>query len=272
MEFTYAYKTSDGVRHTAEIAARSREEVFESLREQGIRPIKVVAKDGSKANGSSDKRFRARVVVVIVLSVLLLGTALGVLLGRRSSQSVQTFKVWQYSEEERLAFDALMKKADAVNDNHKKDISHIGLERLQDINFIAATNDVGCLYKIAADSHKLIESARDELKTIFSDVAVSFPPDGLAVKDAQRVYGERMDALDAEEVALSNLKFAMALLDGNRTKWSIKDGRPVFLDARLARMYKYCKESIDTDSSTARWKKDFGTIESDIIEIPVNRP
>ena len=52
MKFTYAYKTSDGTRHEAEIDAPSREDVFASLRAQGIRPIKVVAADGSKANGA----------------------------------------------------------------------------------------------------------------------------------------------------------------------------------------------------------------------------
>ena len=53
MKFTYAYKTSDGTRHEAEIDAPSREDVFATLRAQGIRPIKVVAEDGSKANGES---------------------------------------------------------------------------------------------------------------------------------------------------------------------------------------------------------------------------
>ena len=53
MKFTYAYKTSNGTRHEASIDAPSREEVFSTLRAQGIRPIKVVAADGSKANGES---------------------------------------------------------------------------------------------------------------------------------------------------------------------------------------------------------------------------
>ena len=53
MKFTYAYKTSDGVRHEDSIEASSREEVFSTLRAKGIRPIKVVAADGSKANGAT---------------------------------------------------------------------------------------------------------------------------------------------------------------------------------------------------------------------------
>ena len=51
MKYTYAYKTSDGIRHEDSMNASSREEVFESLRAKGIKAIKVVAADGSKANG-----------------------------------------------------------------------------------------------------------------------------------------------------------------------------------------------------------------------------
>ena len=51
MKYTYAYKTPDGVRHEASMNASSREEVFTKLRKQGIKAIKVVAADGSKANG-----------------------------------------------------------------------------------------------------------------------------------------------------------------------------------------------------------------------------
>ncbi len=51
MKYTYAYKTSDGVRHEDAMEADSRDEVFIRLRAQGIKAIKVVAADGSKANG-----------------------------------------------------------------------------------------------------------------------------------------------------------------------------------------------------------------------------
>ena len=51
MKYTYAYKTSDGKRHEAAMDAESREAVFETLRTKGIKAIKVVASDGSKANG-----------------------------------------------------------------------------------------------------------------------------------------------------------------------------------------------------------------------------
>lgn len=68
MKFTYAYKTSDGTRHEESMNASSREEVFASLRSKGIKAIKVVAADGSKANGEV-RGIRKRVVFVIACLV-----------------------------------------------------------------------------------------------------------------------------------------------------------------------------------------------------------
>ena len=78
VKYRYAYKTSDGVRHTASIDASSREEVFAVLRKQGIKAIKVVAADGSKANGEikeegrrkKEKAFYAGIAAVLVLFAL----------------------------------------------------------------------------------------------------------------------------------------------------------------------------------------------------------
>ena len=51
MKYEYAYKTSDGLRHVEEMDAPSREAAFIALRARGIKAIKVVAKEGGKANG-----------------------------------------------------------------------------------------------------------------------------------------------------------------------------------------------------------------------------
>ena len=84
MKYTYAYKTSDGVRHEATMNAASRDEVFATLRKQGIKAIKVVAADGSKANGEIHG-VRKRVVAALVAFVAL-GVGIVVYLsGTRSS-------------------------------------------------------------------------------------------------------------------------------------------------------------------------------------------
>ena len=78
MKYTYAYKTSDGKRHEAAMDAASREAVFEALRAQGIRAIKVVAADGSRANGAENdsKRTTASWRAALVASIVLIAAAI----------------------------------------------------------------------------------------------------------------------------------------------------------------------------------------------------
>ncbi len=73
MKYTYAYKTSDGVRHEDSMNASSREEVFAVLRGRGIKAIKVVAADGSKANGEMHGLRRRAVVVLVVVVAAAVG-------------------------------------------------------------------------------------------------------------------------------------------------------------------------------------------------------
>ena len=73
MRYTYAYKTSDGIRHEDSMNASSREEVFETLRAKGIKAIKVVAADGSKANGEVRGVRKRAVVALVILAAVCAG-------------------------------------------------------------------------------------------------------------------------------------------------------------------------------------------------------
>lgn len=95
MRFSYVYKTSDGVRHTEWIDAPSREEVFQELRKIGIRPIKVIAVDGSKANGEIHG-IRRRVVVILSITCVFVGAAVAFLLMRGNPAGVTE----SYNEDE----------------------------------------------------------------------------------------------------------------------------------------------------------------------------
>ena len=75
MRYTYAYKTSDGTRHEEAIEAESREAAFAELRKQGIKAIKVVAADGSKANGEI-RGVRKRVLAASVIAAAVLAGVL----------------------------------------------------------------------------------------------------------------------------------------------------------------------------------------------------
>ena len=76
MKYTYAYKTSDGVRHVEAMEAESRGAVFAALREKGIKAIKVVAADGSKDNGEI-RGGRLRTVIAVGVIAAVLGFLLG---------------------------------------------------------------------------------------------------------------------------------------------------------------------------------------------------
>ena len=96
MKYTYVYKTSDGARHEDSMEAESREAVFEALRERGIRPIKVVAADGSKANGAPvGVRRRVVAVAVLVAVVAAVGATAAFLRIVRPAQPVEPFQADQ---------------------------------------------------------------------------------------------------------------------------------------------------------------------------------
>lgn len=86
MKYSYAYKISDGSRHEATMEAESREAVFKALREKGIRAIKVVAEDGSKANGETrGVRVRA-VVLAVVLTAVIAGVVVGLVVRNKNDE------------------------------------------------------------------------------------------------------------------------------------------------------------------------------------------
>ncbi len=94
MRYTYCYKTSDGTRHEAAMEAESRDAVFAALRKDGIRPIKVVAADGSKANGEV-RGVRMRVVGLVAVLVAL-GAVVGTsLYNRATAPSMPLFEAEQ---------------------------------------------------------------------------------------------------------------------------------------------------------------------------------
>ena len=94
MKYTYAYKDSEGKRHEASMDAESREAVFEALRKKGIRPIKVIAEDGSKANGEI-RGVRRRVVGVAAVLAAIVAVIATSLYNRVSAPPLPEFESGQ---------------------------------------------------------------------------------------------------------------------------------------------------------------------------------
>ncbi len=279
MKFTYAYKTSDGKRHEAAIEAVSREEVFATLRARGIKAIKVVAEDGSRANGwrdtgRADTPVRSRawqrafLSVATVAAALILIAALAFFAFKYlAARRVGGYAPHQTAREdarppdaEAAALKEIVEKADAAKRRWAGRLDALRIDEIASPAGVMTNADVSARYRIAKDAQKALERAKAETRAVFAAVATAFPPDSAAAKDAQRLYGERMAELDAAEISLSNRKFALALLEANRGKWTLSGaGEAVFLDARLARMYRYCLDGIGTAADTVRWQRDFST-------------
>ena len=146
--------------------AASRDEVFKELRKQGIKAIKVVAADGSKANGEI-RGVRKRVVFVLGALCLVLGAILALSTEHSGLSTPHT----AFGTPESAALASLRVKAAAVADRHKAAMTLAGEDK----------------EKIA----KAVEEARKEAREIFKDILAELP-DAREREVAKSLYGELM--------------------------------------------------------------------------------
>ena len=168
MKYTYAYKTSDGARHEEAMEAGSREAVFVALREKGIKAIKVVAADGSKANGEIRGIGKRILAASIVATALLAGLAV-----------YSTLRVQDPAR--RPASSALIElrsKAAALAEKHKADIAGVSDK---------------------AKTGAAVLELREGAKELFKDILNSLPNEAEQL-EAKRLYGELMILADHTEL------------------------------------------------------------------------
>ena len=253
MKYRYAYKTSDGIRHEDSIDADSREGVFTALRAQGIKAIKVVAADGSKANGEiRGLRKRTATLIAVVAATLAGLTVWWVIQFEPIANPYERF-----SARERELLVELTKQVTAVREEANRTYAALDVARLQDIEAVNNTNLVGSLKAIVKLGDEIIQDARKNLRQAFDESIGMYPVSKEALRAAQELYGQQMSALDALEVSHQNRRYAFVLLDTNRDKWSVFKGKPAFTDQHLLSLYQYCLEGIGADASVIRWRKDF---------------
>ena len=270
MKYTYAYKTSDGVRHEDAMDASSREEVFNALRAKGIKAIKVVAADGSKANGEVVVRgIRKRVVAVFVVGAAILAGLVSHFLipGPAIPTDTAVEAVEFTTEAARIAFTNLQAQAAAIVEAHRKAIETLEFDLLSNYQFIENTKDTSIFLAKIKAGYKAVDASRAETRELFKSIFTIFPADCANERtEAQRLYAQTMDALDLSENRIVNDEKAFKLLDANRGKWHSKKGKVDWTDATLANEFEYFRR--DVSPSAVRWRKDFNVIESNIVEVP----
>ena len=269
MKYTYAYKTSDGVRHEDEITAKSREEVFEALRARGIKAIKVVAADGSKANGEVRGARKRTIAAAAALAAALAGSAVYFLASEREAannedETPPAQQVAFTSDQYRAAFTNLEAHSAHILSRHAASIAALDLDALANYQSIEGVEDTAALSKKVRLGYRAVDDSRVEVRELFKTIFAVFPPECTAERDAaQGLYAETMEKLDSSERRIVKDEKALRLLLDNRGKWHWRDGKVVWNDAALANEFEYFRRETSPQQKPRRV-----VIESQVIEIP----
>lgn len=233
MRYTYIYKTADGVRTEGRFDAQSRDEVFAALRKRGIRPIKVLAADGAKANGEIHG-VRKRVVSLFVgVSILVTAVCAAIVMSRIPRDPATNPEVAGFIE-----------STDAALSGLQSSLTDLGLSESDDYGAIARGVDVKPQLDKLRRGESLVERAQADVRRSFDACAKRLSGVAEARAYIETVKKGRMADLELVRNSLLNREFALVLLDDNKGKWRIENGVVRFADATTQKMFDYCRDGI----------------------------
>lgn len=264
-KFVYYWKGSDNVRHEGEIDAANRDAAFAALRAQGIHAIKVEPKGWESGTGRTVglKRWIAG-----ICAMLLVGIAVGIGVQQFAQKTIAVYESKnRYRPETREQFDRLLKQSENLRSDHKKAMGTLRLERTRNYALIENSRDISPILAQIEKGQDLVRYSRTRVADLFRDILDRFPEESANERlDAQKIYGSLMEELDLDEYNLSCAFMAVTLLDENRGKWKEENGKVNWQEKGLAD--EFARYDGAVDASTARWKRDFTTIESPPVAIP----
>ena len=279
MRFIYTYHSSDGQRHSAEIEAESRDDVYARVRREfGIRPIKVVVADGALVTPRTNEAMvghslwsRRKVAIAFTCVLLAAGTAL-CWIGLRHWRSKSTFTSIRYNSATSVAFSNILDRVQMIEKKQAERTASLNLDLLHNYALVQRLSDLSELYEEIDKGRQIVEETRVDVMSVFGDIYEIFPAECANERlEAEKLYDKLMASTDAIEQKLVDEEDALVLLDENRDKWDVRSGRLVFTDKRLEREFKFYNRP--TEASSIRWRRDFGhrTIESKPVAIPSDR-
>jgi len=264
MRFEYAYKTSDGMRHVAQMNARSTDEVFETLRAQGIKAIRVTRAKPEGLLGWVMYMLTTPLFIAGLIAVLAMSVAVFALVREEPAKVSRAYARGE-------GFKRLSAEAEEIRAAHAEAFKSVDFELLRNYALIAQVADLQRLNAEITKAKVVIANTRERLQTLFGNAPAAFADDAQGLAAAQVLYGEVMTVVDADEAQVESDEAAIVLLSENRDKWKVARGKIVFSDAALRRDFSLLSQSVDP--ATARWHKDFGNsvIESNVIEVPARK-
>lgn len=275
--WTYSYKTSDGLRHEAEMTAPNKDAVYDELRKQGIRAIRVeeriapVVKKGLRGLRRRDwfivtavASFFALIISWVVVFIVD-NQEVSVVAQRKPSGLLMPVKTSMSKE-----FNALMSGVEIVLENHRKAADSIDRELLSNYALVERVSDISEFRMVIAKGREVVADTRAQVRDLFAKhYGLLSQNNEDELIQAQRAYGMAMETIDMTEERLDADECAIEILDSNRGIWRVKKGEVVWDDPQLEALFKmYCRDDIQ---GTSRWQKDFGSakkvLSSSVIEV-----
>ena len=165
----------------------------------------------------------------------------------------------RYRPETREAFLELSRAAASIEEQHNAALKQLDLDLLRNYALIENMQDSTPLFDELKRARTVLKYSREKARGLFMDLWQKFPPESVNERlDAQRIYGELMAVLDASEERIENDTCVLQLLVSNRGKWHVHHGKIEFSEEALRQNFDFYQH--DTDGSTARWRKDFGSV------------
>ena len=268
MQFTYFYKSSDGLRHKAEIGAPSREEAFSALRQQGIRPIKLFANEPIPRKRSW-KRWAVIALLAAAVAVLAVRMHQNARVPSKPTQPVlaATNEAWGVKRgslgiaspiiaiSSDPAYTNLEIRVRGVVGQRAKSLAALDLDILKNYALIESISDLSRLTAEIEKARSIIEASRMQTKEIFRTAFDGVRENDVATRMAiQQLYAQVSDGLDLDEARVDASELSMFLLDDNRGKWRTHKGKVIFTDTQLENEFKLI--TTQTDAAAIRWRKE----------------
>ena len=213
----------------------------------------------------TDRRFRRLEVGILcffafLLVVLSAGLAWNLFLRRERARQ-------RYRPETYAAFTNLVSMADAIESEHAAAMDRLDFDLLRNYALLERTGSLAPFRDEIARARAVVLYSREETKMLFKELYALFPPDSVNERhDAQKIYGKLMTAIDVSEERVDAVEKVLELLAAHLGKWRARQGSVAIDDPRLKAEFDSLVQPPDED--TARWRRDFETIESNVVKVP----
>lgn len=220
--------------------ASSREDVFVELRKRGVKAIKVVAADGSKANGETRFIVRKRFVLSALAIGLVVGVAVTQFAVHRRGVEAGGGKPVKSSVKLNERLLALQDSTKKLLSDHEVRMKSSGVSILCDYTAVFTNSSSTAFNQAIRNGYHALNVSRLKMREVFRPFYSISPSEDMQERNAaQTIYAEAMELLDQSEARLARSEKAYRLLTSNRGKWIVKNGKVIFADDTMAMEFKY---------------------------------